>query len=397
LLPAIVVAVVAGAASGWFFGPAMLAQAWIGTTFLNAFKMIIVPLVLSAIVSGVGQLGQGGQLGRLTGVLLTYFMLTTAMAVGIGLVLVNLVEPGIGAALGTVDDGFQAKLTEKSQVGIAAVFESLISPSLVTAAAELQLMPVILFGIALGLAARRVEKGEAVIQFFQGLDAAMMQVIHWLMLAAPLGIFSLVAANLGKAGGAAFGAQVAALGKFVLVVLVGLALQYGGLLLILKIVARRGFEYVRHLSQALLTAFGTASSAATLPLTMEGGRRAGLDPRALHLSLPLGATVNMNGTALYEACAALFIAQAYGIELTATQQVIVFLTSILAAIGAAGIPEAGLVTLVIVLKAVGLPLEGIGLLMAINWFLDRFRTTVNVWGDAVGAAVLDRYLPMKNR
>jgi Na+/H+-dicarboxylate symporter len=145
--------------------------------------------------------------------------------------------------------------------------------------------------------------------------------------------------------------------------------------------------------RALLTAFGTASSSATLPLTMECARENGVDPRAVRFVIPLGATINMDGTALYEAAAALFIAQAYNVDLTLAQQGLVFITATLAAIGAAGIPEAGLVTMVIVLKAVGLPLEGIGLLLAVDWFLDRFRTAVNVWGDSVGAAVIHRILP----
>ncbi|HEY8352495.1 MAG TPA: cation:dicarboxylase symporter family transporter, partial [Sphingomonadales bacterium] len=139
--------------------------------------------------------------------------------------------------------------------------------------------------------------------------------------------------------------------------------------------------------------FGTSSSTATVPLTMECAREAGVDERAVRFVIPLGSTINMNGTALYEAAAAMFIAQAYGVDLGIGAQAIIFLTATLAAIGAAGIPEAGLVTMVIVLNAVGLPIEGIGLLLAVDWFLDRFRTVVNVWGDAVGATIIHRILP----
>ena len=145
--------------------------------------------------------------------------------------------------------------------------------------------------------------------------------------------------------------------------------------------------------RAIMTAFATASSSATLPVTMQCARENNIDPRARRFVLPLGSTINMDGTALYEAAAAMFIAQAYGIDMHLGQQSIIFITATLAAIGAAGIPEAGLVTLIIVLQAVGLPLEGIALLLAVDWFLDRFRTATNVWGDAVGAAVLTRYLP----
>ena len=142
---------------------------------------------------------------------------------------------------------------------------------------------------------------------------------------------------------------------------------------------------------ALLTAFGTASSSATLPITMECANENKISDKVTRFTLPLGSTINMDGTALYEAAAALFIAQAYGIDLGIGQQVVVFITATLAAIGAAGIPEAGLVTMIIVLNAVGLPTEGITILLTVDWFLDRFRTAINVWGDAVGAAIVDRY------
>lgn len=145
--------------------------------------------------------------------------------------------------------------------------------------------------------------------------------------------------------------------------------------------------------RALLTAFGTASSSATLPLTMECAIEGGVDKRAVKFVLPLGATINMDGTALYEAVAVMFIAQAYGYSMGLMEQTIIFITATLAAIGAAGIPQAGLVTMVIVLTAVNLPLEGIGMLLAVDWFLDRFRTTVNVWGDSVGTAVIERVIP----
>jgi len=162
---------------------------------------------------------------------------------------------------------------------------------------------------------------------------------------------------------------------------------------LLMLLARRApGEYLRRIGAALMTAFSTASSSATLPVTMECVAAAAVDEKTRRFVLPLGATMNMDGTALYEAVAALFIAQAYGVDLSLGQQMVVLLTATMAAIGAAGIPEAGLVTMVIVLEAVGLPVEGIGLLLAIDWFLDRCRTTVNVFGDTVGAAVVGRYV-----
>ncbi|MCK5498020.1 MAG: cation:dicarboxylase symporter family transporter, partial [Gammaproteobacteria bacterium] len=175
--------------------------------------------------------------------------------------------------------------------------------------------------------------------------------------------------------------------------ILGLFIHFLMLIGILKLFSNYGITYLKQMMRALITAFGTASSSATLPLTMECAIEAGVEKRAVKFVLPLGATINMDGTALYEAVAVMFIAQAYGIHMGLTEQVIIFITATLAAIGAAGIPQAGLVTMVIVLTAVNLPLEGIGLLLAVDWFLDRFRTMVNVWGDSAGAAVIERVIP----
>lgn len=214
---------------------------------------------------------------------------------------------------------------------------------------------------------------------------------------APLGILGLVAARLGKAelaseGG--FATEIARMTKYFFTVIIGLGIHAVFVLIpAIKIFAKRKItEYVSNISPALLTAFSTASSSATLPITLEAvEKRNNISNRTAGFVLPLGATINMDGTALYEAVAAIFIAQVYGIHLDFGAQVIIFLTATLAAIGAAGIPEAGLVTMVIVLNAVGLPTEGVAMILAVDWFLDRCRTTVNVLGDSVGAAIIDKW------
>ncbi len=396
LLAAIVIAVIAGGLMGWVYGPAMVAVEWLGKLFLNGLKMLILPLIVAAVVSGVASLGDIRKLGRIGAITVGYFLATTGLAVVIGLIMVNLIRPGEGVAL---HNAAVESLAAKGEVGVSDILLSLVSPNLVDSAARTDLLPLILFSILLSAALTTIGKvGEPVIAFFNGLNEAMMKLVTWFMYFAPMGIFALIASRLGRAGGGdAFFAELQAVGLHVVTVLTGLGIHTALLIVILMVVARRGFGFIREMLRALLTAFGTASSSATLPLTMECATEAGLDQRAVRFVIPLGSTVNMNGTALYEACAALFIAQAYGIDLSLGAQVIIFLTATLAAIGAAGIPEAGLVTMVIVLKAVGLPLEGIGLLLAVDWFLDRFRTTVNVWGDAVGAAVLHRFLPDINR
>jgi Na+/H+-dicarboxylate symporter len=219
-----------------------------------------------------------------------------------------------------------------------------------------------------------------------------MKMVRLVMWFAPVGIFGLVAYNIAnKGGGQAFGSELAKLSKYVGTVSVGLLVHAIVLCMILWLLGRRNpFRYFLGVLRALLTALTTSSSSATLPITIECVEEQGVSQKAAGFVLPLGATVNMDGTALYEAVAAIFIAQSVGVPLDLGAMVVIFLTATLAAIGAAGIPQAGLVTMVIVLRAVGLPLEGIGLILAVDWLLDRFRTTVNVWGDSVGAGVIDR-------
>jgi Na+/H+-dicarboxylate symporter len=393
LLSLIILGVVGGTFCGWYFGQAMERIAWLGTLFLNALKMLILPLIIAAVVSGVASLGDVRKLGKLGGVTVLYFVITTGIAVFIGLVLVNVIQPGVGL---TLEGGaLPEQVTSKASTGVGDILLSMISPNLFTSAAHMQLLPIIIFAILLSAALTTIgSKGEHVIAFFDGLNEALMKVVIWVMYFAPIGIFALVAARLGKAGGGdAFYVQLSAVGWHVTTVLCGLTLHFIVLTFILLLIARRKMGFIGTLLRALLTAFSTASSSATLPLTMECLRENKVEERAIRFVVPLGATVNMNGTALYEAEAALFIAQAYDIHLSLGQQVIVFITATLAAIGAAGIPEAGLVTMVIVLSAVGLPLEGVSLLLAVDWFLDRFRTSINVFGDAVGAAVVQRFLP----
>jgi Na+/H+-dicarboxylate symporter len=337
------------------------------------------------------------RLGRLGGLTILYFVVTTGFAVLVGLVLVNLIRPGEGLHFEAPE--LAQSVAAKAEMHWTEIIDALITPNLIDAAAKTEVLPLILFSIVLSAALTTLGRVSApVLAFFNGLNEGLMRVVTWLMYLAPIGIFALVAARIGEAsGGAGVLDQIRAVGLHVVTVLSGLGVQLAALILILMLMSGRGWAYVVGLLRALLTAFGTASSTATLPLTMECAREQGVDSRAVRFVIPLGSTMNMNGTALYEAAAAMFIAQAYGLHMGAGHQALIFFTATLAAIGAPGIPEAGLVTIVIVLKAVGLPLEGIGLLLAVDWFLDRFRTMINVWGDAVGAAVIARYLGAARR
>lgn len=239
------------------------------------------------------------------------------------------------------------------------------------------------------------EKARVVVTLFEQIFSVTMRMVHVIVKTAPVGVFALVATSLGKAGGwSAFSEELRSLGMYVVTVLFGLLIHAGITLpLILFFLGRKTLlRFLKGIFDALATAFSTASSSATLPVTMECIEdKLGGDPRVGNLVLPLGATINMDGTALYEAVAAVFIAQSYNVDLSFADQVVVVLTATLAAIGAAGIPHAGLVTMILVLNSVGLPTEGIGMILAVDWFLDRCRTTVNVMGDAVGAITVERF------
>jgi len=397
LLLAMIAAILAGGVSGFIWGESMQVVSWLGELFLTALKMLIVPLVAASIITGVAGLGDVRKLGRLGGISIGYYACTTLIAVSIGLLMANLWQPGVGVDLSS---GRAAPEPAVGDVSITDLILSLVYPNIIDAAAQMKLLPIILFCILLAAALSTLgERGRPVIAFFDGLNEAMMRIVEWIMIFAPIGVFALIASKLGAAGGGeAFVAQLAGLARYALAVISGLLTHAALLCLILLVLARRSvLAYLQHLATPLMTAFSTASSSATLPLTLEGVKAAGVDEQARRFVLPLGATINMDGTALYEAVAVLFIAQAYGIDLGFGQQMLVLLTATMAAIGAAGIPEAGLVTMVIVLEAVGLPLDGIGLILAIDWFLDRCRTTVNVFGDSVGAAVVGRLVPASER
>jgi Na+/H+-dicarboxylate symporter len=392
LLIGIVAGAVLGGLLGWLLPETGESFAIVGNVWLRMLRMLVVPLIVASMVHGVARLGDVRKLGGIGGFTMAYYMFTSTVAIAIGLVLVNVVQPGVGVDItgASSPDG----VANSVGTGWQDMIESLITPNLVEAAANTDILPLIIFSLAFGGVLTTIgKKGERVIDLVEALLEAVMKLVHLVMLLAPIGIFGLVAARFGKAGGGSGVREVlAGLGMFSLVVVVGLAIHMTVVLGSLVWLAgrRNPLTYARTMGTALMTAFATASSAATLPVTMSGTEEAGVDDRASRFVLPLGATINMDGSALYEAVAAMFIAQAWGIDIGITGQIMVVITAVLSSVGAAGIPEAGLVTMVVVLQAVGLPLEGLSLLLAIDWLLDRFRTAVNVWGDAVGAAVIER-------
>jgi len=358
----------------------------IGSMFVRLLKMLIVPLIVASMVMGVAKVGDIRKLGGLGLRTFIFYIITTWASVLIGLIAVNLIRPGVGVTL--VSEGVPEAATRVTSFW--DVIMNLVPGNPVEAMANMDILPVIVFSLFLGAVLTMIgAKARPLVEFFDSLNTAMMKMADLVIQLTPYAVFALIANVVATTGPSIF----ASLGKYMLTVILGLAIHALVVLpLLLKYVGGvNPRRYFSRISPAYTTGFSTASSAATLPLTIDCvENRAGVSKRVSSFVLPIGATINMDGTALYESVAAVFIAQAYGIDLTVGQQVLVFLTATLAAIGAAGIPSAGLVTMAIVLNAVGLPLEGIGMILAVDRLLDMCRTSVNVWGDTVGCAVVSR-------
>ena len=372
---------------------------WIGTLFLRLLRMIIVPLIVASIVSGVAGQASAAGLGKLGLKTLAYYLSTSLLAIVVGLFLVNLIQPGVGAEiqLEETPEGLQT-ITSVSDLVL-----ELIPRNVPDALVRADMLQIIFFCLMVGLVILHLQdaRRKRMSEMFQDFFELMMKMTHWIILTAPVGVFAIVARVVYQQVGSIhdpgalgrFRDLIGTMGGYMFTVAGGLAIHaLVTLPLILWLVARvNPRKQLGALSPALLTAFSTASSSATLPLTMECvEKKAGVSNRVTSFVLPLGATVNMDGTALYECVAAMFIAQVYGIHLTFLQQVLVVFTALLASIGAAGVPMAGLVTITIILSAVGLPLEGVGLILSVDRILDMMRTCVNVWSDSCGAVTMAR-------
>jgi len=508
ILIGIVVAIIVGTIIGGVVPTFAVKFTFLGDIFLNSLKMMVVPLVILSMIVGITGLGDIRNLGSIGGRTVGYYMTTTAISVILGVILVNIIRPGVGISSGEehpdyaytvngntvklVNDRWTKKQVEnfkdkyllvlpkqnvqgriqqissnsatvaswryiqaeenvfylkvgqsevpfqkvndqilsaapdlsatgtgvnielpiadkvagKEGAGIADTLarvvignpttgkQGMIPTNVFKAMVQMDILPLILFSLLLGGALTVVGGHSATaIKTISALNDGVMKIVHWIMIVSPVGIFGLIAGKIGAEGGFdGFLPELMAVGKYSLTVVLGLSI-HGIIVLpiLLSFFGRRNpLSFFSGMATALLNAFSTASSSATLPLSMEGLENNNqISNRTTSFVLPLGATINMDGTALYEAVGAIFIAQVYGINLGPAQQLVIVLTATLAAIGAAGIPQAGLVTMVIVLKAVDLPIEGIGLILTVDWLLDRFRTTVNVWGDGVGAGIIE--------
>ncbi len=395
-----VIAGLLGGADAEIAGIKLLAvYAFLGTLFLNALKMLIVPLVSASIISGMAGIG-GDNLERLGGKTLLFYATSSLIAILIGLTVVNIIQPGVGdtealaASLSSDNAELNATLAKvegRSAADIVQVFERMIPPNVIAAAANGQMLGLIFFSLLYGffLARSDSEHAEVQLNFWQGLMDIMTSMTMWVMKFAPIGVFGLVAKTVAGTGFDAFAPML----KFFFAAALALALHaFVAMPLVLRYLGKvRPVKHYQAMAPAMLTAFSTASSSATLPLTMECVQdKSGVSKRTSGFVLPLGATVNMDGTALYECVAAMFIAQVYGLDLSFAQQFTVVMVALLTSIGVAGIPAASLVAISVILGTIGLPLEGIGLLLVTDRILDMMRTAVNVFSDSCAAVVIAR-------
>ncbi len=403
ILLALVLGVVVGAlvpaAAGYGTLTTGAVFSFVGDLFLRLLQMVVVPLVATSIVTSVARLGRDHAFARLGVKTAGYYVLTTVLASLAALIIFNLVQPGkvdaeVSAQLragvpGNVEE-VREGLDGKSSGDLADVIRRAVPVNIVGAASDnREMLAVIFFALLFGFFSGRLPDGkrEAFLNFWESANEVMLTITHAVMRVAPLGIFALIARNVQESGSAALGP----LAFFFACVAGGLLFHMFVTLAVLMrtLGGFRPWPHYRAMLPALLTAFSTASSSATLPVTMECvEKNAGVSPRVAGFTLPLGSTVNMDGTALYECAVVLFIAQLYGVSLDWTQQLLVVVLALLTSIGVAGIPAASLVAIVIILQALGLPIEAIAIVMATDRILDMMRTTVNVFGDTTAAVVI---------
>ena len=374
----------------------------VGTLFIRLITMIVIPLVVASLLAGTASLADIRKLGRLGGKTIAYYLCTTALAVTMGLVVSGLIEPGARIDPATRDrlagqlegDAAARLATAESTPPLRDVLVNIVPRNPVQAAADFDLLPLIVFTVIFGAAVSLLpgERRRAVVTFAEAVNEASGTVIGWVMKVAPYAVFALLGAVVAR-----FGLDVLrSLLVYALTVVLGLALHaLGTLALLVRFAARLNpVVFYRRIAPAPLVAFSTSSSNATLPVTMETAeRRLGISREVKSFVLPLGATINMDGTALYQAVAVMFIAQLYGIPMDVGNQLIIVLTATLASIGAAGVPSAGLITLIVVLNSVGLGGQaqaGIALILGVDRILDMLRTAVNVTGDLSCAAFIAR-------
>ncbi len=370
----------------------------LGKIFLNALTLVVVPLVSSSIITGISRIGKEGGFGRLGGKMFLFYIGTSMLAILIGLFFVNLINPGasqtappISAAESTELSGLKQQLAFNEGEALVKVLLEIVPSNALDAFSHGQMLGLIFFSLLFGYGLSKLDThGSSTVKgFFEGLFQTMITVTQLIMKTLPYGVFCLVARVFMTTGIGSL--QSVAL--FSITVVLGLAtFMFIGLPLLLKFIGRVSpLRHFKAMTPAIVTAFSTSSSSATLPITMDCvEKRAGVSNRICSLVVPLGTSINMSGSALYECVAAMFVAQVYGIDISFATQFLVVMLALITSIGVAGIPSASLVAIIVILRVIGLPPEGIGLFVAVDRLLDMCRTTVNVFSDSCCAVLVAR-------
>lgn len=372
-----------GIAAGAFLGPKVSIVEPIGKVFITLLKMLIVPLVFSSLVVGVSSIGEPKTLGRIGVKTILIYLLTTAVAIVIGLGMGHFFQPGSGMSI----EGVEAA-AGRAAPALSEVIIGMFPDNPVQALAQGHMLQIIVFALFFGIAAMLAgDKGKPVLSFMESMAETMYKVTDLVMNLAPYGVFALIAVTVSKYGLSVLAPFAKVIGAVYLGCIVHAIVVYSGMV---AVVAKKSpLWFFRGVQEASLTAFVTRSSSATLPVTMTCAQEnMGISEKISSFVLPLGATINMDGTALYQGVCALFIAQAFGIDLSIGAQVGIIVTATLASIGTAGVPGAGLIMLTLVVTQAGLPMEGVAMVAGIDAVLDMARTSLNVTGDACVAAVV---------
>lgn len=388
----IIASITLGILGGIFFPQQMLSIRWMGTLFINLLKLIALPLIFSALVGAITSIGNVKRLGSIGIYTILYVLASVSFAVVIGLFLLNYFQPGVGMPSNLIMAN--ATPTAIKEVTFTSFLLSLFPPNIIAAAAKFEIMPIVFFSIVFSIACISVgESAKPVIKLFVGLRNVFVKMIIWLMYLTPIGLFSLLGSAIAEAAlEERLMKSMQGMIYFIAIFLLGLFLQMLWQYAIVRFVTRKNATlFVRDATNPMLTAFVTSSSIATLPVALIAAKKQNISDEVARFVLPFATTINLAGTAMYEAVSTLFFCQILGMHLSIFSQIGVFLTSIMAGMGATGIPEGGLVTMIMVLRSVNVPASAIALLLPFDRILDRFRTMVNVWGDLVCATTVDHF------
>ena len=360
---------------------------FVGQVFLRGIMMCVVPLVFVSLVNGAAGMGDIKKLGKVGVKTMAFYLVTTAVAIVIGLGMAFLINPGIGLDMGAIE---AVEVTASEGKPMAQVLYEMVPRNPIQALAEGNMLQIIVFAIMTGIALTMLgEKGKNVLKLFEDLNELVMKLVSMVMLLAPFGVLCLVARTFGQVGIAAVVPVLKTVAAVYIALGIHLAFVYGGMLKGLS--GLSPVRFIKKFFPAMAVAFSTASSSATLPVTMDLTiNKIGASKDISSFSLPLGATVNMDGTAIYQGVSAVFIAQVFGINVTPVMALMIVFSATLASIGTAGVPGAGAIMLSMVLQTVGLPLEGLGLILGIDRIFDMGRTAMNITGDAVCTTIISK-------